>query len=160
MTRCSVWICLFLLALTPALQSVAQQPKSGTPTAASAHEDITPADRIEPKDLASSLQKSASPLILQVGPRSMFDQAHILGAEYVGAAANEAGLHTLRDRVQTVSKDRWIVLYCGCCPWDRCPNIRPAFHQLQALGFTHVQALYLPNNFGADWVDKGFPTEK
>lgn len=151
---------LFLLASFPALYGKAQQPKSAPPVAASTHDEIAAADRIEAKDLAASLQKSASPLILQVGPRSMFDQAHILGSEYAGAADSEAGLVLLRERVQSVSRDRWVVVYCGCCPWDRCPNIRPAFRKLRTMGFTHVQALYLPTNFGQDWVDKGYPTEK
>jgi hypothetical protein len=27
------------------------------------------------------------------------------------------------------------------------------------MGFTNVKVLYLANNFGADWVDKGYPVE-
>jgi hypothetical protein len=27
------------------------------------------------------------------------------------------------------------------------------------MGFTNVKALYLANNFGADWADKGYPVE-
>jgi thiosulfate/3-mercaptopyruvate sulfurtransferase len=59
-----------------------------------------------------------------------------------------------------VDKNRTIIVYCGCCPWEKCPNIRPAFKELQNLGFTHVKALYIASNFGVDWVDKGYPTEK
>ncbi len=150
---------LLAFALLPALRSTPAQAPT-TPVTNPSHAEIAPADRIEPNDLADSIQKSASPLILQVGPRTFFDQAHILGAEYVGAASTDAGMDALRARVASVSKNRWIVLYCGCCPWDRCPNIRPAFNALHELGFTHVQALNLPSNFGADWVDKGFPIEK
>jgi hypothetical protein len=28
------------------------------------------------------------------------------------------------------------------------------------MGFTNVKVLYLADNFGADWADKGFPVEK
>jgi len=28
------------------------------------------------------------------------------------------------------------------------------------MGFTNVRALYIANNFGSDWVDKGFSVEK
>ncbi|HTF61653.1 MAG TPA: hypothetical protein VK638_02970 [Edaphobacter sp.] len=42
----------------------------------------------------------------------------------------------------------------------RCPNIRPAYEQLQSLGFKHINVLYLANNFGSDWVDKGYPVAK
>lgn len=144
--------------------TLAAAPRQAQPSpakeAAPLRDEIAAKDRVQPADLAKSLQQSATPLILQVGPRTFFDQAHIVGAEYVGATGTEVGLRALRDRLADVGKDRWIVLYCGCCPWDRCPNIRPAFNQLRALGYSHVQALFLPNNFGADWVDKGYPTEK
>jgi hypothetical protein len=50
-----------------------------------------------------------------------------------------------------------IVLYCGCCPWSHCPNLNPAYDTLRQMGFSKVKVLYLANNFGADWVDKGYP---
>jgi len=28
------------------------------------------------------------------------------------------------------------------------------------MGFTNVKVLYIADNFGADWVDKGYPTAK
>jgi hypothetical protein len=62
--------------------------------------------------------------------------------------------------VKTVSHDQVIVLYCGCCPWTKCPNVQPAYEQLRSAGFGHVKVLYLATNFGADWVSKGFPVEK
>jgi hypothetical protein len=31
---------------------------------------------------------------------------------------------------------------------------------LHALGFTKVKFLYIANNFGADWVEKGYPVAK
>jgi hypothetical protein len=27
------------------------------------------------------------------------------------------------------------------------------------MGFTNVKALYLADNFGADWADRGYPVE-
>jgi hypothetical protein len=38
--------------------------------------------------------------------------------------------------------------------------MHPAYKTLHSLGFTNVKALYVTNNFGADWVDKGYPTAK
>jgi thiosulfate/3-mercaptopyruvate sulfurtransferase len=52
------------------------------------------------------------------------------------------------------------VLYCGCCPWSHCPNVHTAYQELQALGFTSVKVLYIADDFGTDWVDKGYPTAK
>ena len=145
--------------ITQPQSSPQQSPKQQDPSTTPLHADIALADRIEPKALADAIQQSASPLVLQVGPRSFFDQAHMLGSEYAGTASTEAGLDTLRKRVETLARERWVVLYCGCCPWDKCPNIRPAWNELHRLGFTHVQALYLPTSFGTDWVDKGLPVE-
>jgi hypothetical protein len=28
------------------------------------------------------------------------------------------------------------------------------------MGFTNVKVLYIANNFGADWVEKGYPVAK
>jgi hypothetical protein len=28
------------------------------------------------------------------------------------------------------------------------------------MGFTNVKVLYLADNFGANWVDKGYPVER
>ena len=98
-------------------------------------------------------------LILQVGSRVLFNEAHIPGAEYAGPASEPAGLEALRVRVGMMPRSRAIVLYCGCCPWDHCPNIAPAWDLLHGMGFTHVRVLYLADNFGADWASHGYKTE-
>jgi hypothetical protein len=51
------------------------------------------------------------------------------------------------------------VVYCGCCPWDKCPNLKPALDTLRAMGFTRVKALYIPVNLAQDWTAKGYPIE-
>ena len=56
-------------------------------------------------------------------------------------------------------KNADIVLYCGCCPMDRCPNIRPAYSALRELGFQHVRVLNIPTNMHVDWFGKGYPAE-
>ena len=116
---------------------------------------------IYPDELVKILQasKGQKPLILQAGPHVLFAQAHIPGSEYVGSTSNETGLQRLRQRVEKLPRNKSIVLYCGCCPWSHCPNVKPAFDALNAMGFTNVKVLYVANNFGADWVDKGYPVE-
>jgi thiosulfate/3-mercaptopyruvate sulfurtransferase len=121
---------------------------------------IPPSALIRPKDLVTRLNTSPKPLVLNVGPRIFYAQAHVPGAEYVGAAGTTEGLGALRKHFEAADKSQTVVIYCGCCPWGRCPNIRPAFKELQNLGFTHVKALYIASNFGVDWVDKGYSTEK
>jgi rhodanese-related sulfurtransferase len=122
---------------------------------------VVPQDRlIQPEAFAAELKAGArGVLILQVGSRVLFEQAHIPGAQYAGPTAQAAGLNVLGARVEDMPLDREIVLYCGCCPWSRCPNIGQAWKLLQDMGFTNVRVLYLADNFGTNWVAKGYPSE-
>jgi thiosulfate/3-mercaptopyruvate sulfurtransferase len=122
-----------------------------------------PATRlIQPGDLVRILQTSGKdkPLMIQVGSHVLFTQAHIPGSEYVGPASTDNGLQQLRKRVGSLPRTKMIVLYCGCCPWSHCPNVKPADDALRTLGFTNVKVLYIAENFGANWVDKGYPVAK
>lgn len=116
---------------------------------------------IQPQELVRQLQsKGKAPLILQIGSHVMYAEAHIPGSEYIGPAVQEAGMQRLRDRVHGLAKDQSIVIYCGCCPWKKCPNVRPAYKELAAQGFKNVKVLYIADNFGTDWVSRGYPVEK
>ena len=116
---------------------------------------------MNPENLVTILKSGEEkPLMLQVGSHMLFVQAHIPDSEYAGAAATPAGLERLRKRVELLPRKKFIVLYCGCCPWTHCPNMKPADDALHAMGFTNVKSLYIPNNFGTDWVSKGYPVAK
>jgi len=117
---------------------------------------------INPDELVKILQSSRGqkPLMIQVGSHVLYSQAHIPGSEYIGPANSESGLQQLRKRVESMPRSKFIILYCGCCPWSHCPNVKPADDALRALGFTNVRVLYVANNFGADWVDKGYPVAR
>jgi len=123
---------------------------------------IPEAALIEPEELARMLQSSGGekPLIFQVGFRKLYEGAHIAGSEYVGAASKEEGLQQLRQRVASLARSRFIVIYCGCCPWVHCPNVKPAYEALRTLGFTKVKVLHIVDNLGTNWVQKGYPTAK
>jgi rhodanese-related sulfurtransferase len=112
---------------------------------------------IQPKELAAHLD--AKPLVIQVGPNVLYRSHHIPGAIYAGPGSKAEGLALLKDAVAKVAHDREIVLYCGCCPWDRCPNVQPAIELLKQLGFTKVKALYVADNFKTNWIDAGYPVE-
>ena len=134
---------------------------SGPVTSASAY-SVPESLRIEPATLAKLLQgpRSDRPVILQVGSHIMFAQSHIPGSAFAGPGSQPSGLHLVEIKGASTPKSKLIVIYCGCCPWDRCPNIGPVYKRLRELGFTNVKALYLANNFGNDWVAKGYPTDK
>src|ERR1700744_3301938 len=117
-----------LLAFVCCLCVRAQQ--SPAKTSASSDTAIPSPDRLEPDEVSRLMQGSDKPLILQVGSHVFYAEAHIPGSEYVGAVGTSAGIQALRERVSGLKRDQLIIIYCGCCPWDRCPNIRPAYTEL------------------------------
>jgi thiosulfate/3-mercaptopyruvate sulfurtransferase len=117
---------------------------------------------VQPAAMSKLLKAAGTdrPLMLQVGSHVMFAQAHIPDSVYAGPGSQPAGLQMLEKKTASTPKDKLIVIYCGCCPWGRCPNVGPAFKRLHDLGFTNVKVLYIANNFGDDWVAHGYQTEK
>lgn len=110
--------------------------------------------------LAAQRTSSGPPaVIFQVGPNVLYRSKHIPGAIYAGPASRPEGLDLIKKAVEKLPRDREIVVYCGCCPWDHCPNVKPAMALLKEMGFTHAKALYLENSFAKDWIDKGHPVE-
>jgi rhodanese-related sulfurtransferase len=115
---------------------------------------------VQPAELAAQLaSKNPRPVIFQVGPNVLYRGKHIVGAIYAGPAAKPAGLDLLKEAAGKLPRDREIVLYCGCCPWSNCPNVKPAIALLRQMGFTHVKAMFIETNFSKDWTEKGYPVE-
>jgi thiosulfate/3-mercaptopyruvate sulfurtransferase len=116
---------------------------------------------VRPAELAATLAGSGEkPLVLHVGFRVLYKAGAIPGSRYVGAGSTDEGLAGLKAAVQGAPLDKAIVIYCGCCPWDHCPNMAPAFDALRGLGYTNVRALYTPTNLETDWANAGYPLEK
>ena len=117
---------------------------------------------INPQDLAKVLSSlpSERPLLIYVGFRLPYTQAHIPDSENLGPATNQAALQQFVKRMSGVARDRFIVIYCGCCPWSHCPNVRPAYEALHNQGFKKLKVLYIAEDLGADWVNKGYPVAK
>ena len=139
---------------------------SKTPTSAESRVTETPAvagpQLIQPEELVNALKSTngPKPLIIQVGFHVLYLQAHIPGSEYIGPASSADGVGRLRKRVESLPRTQSILLYCGCCPWSRCPTINPAYKELRAMGFKNVKVLYIAHDFGTDWVEKGYPVAK
>jgi thiosulfate/3-mercaptopyruvate sulfurtransferase len=118
------------------------------------------AEVIHAEDLAKQVQSKANaPAVFQVGFAALYKSKHVPASVYAGPGNKDEGLAELKKAVAGVSKDRQIVLYCGCCPWDHCPNMKPAYSLLHSLGYTKIKVVEIPNNFAKDWVDKGYPVE-
>jgi len=156
LAKCIVFV--LFVGLTTGTQAQFSSPASA-PLSAST---VPQAQLMQPAELVKLLKAAgtAQAVVFQVGSFVMFQQAHIPNAGFTGPTSQQNGLILLKKFAAPLKKDQLIVIYCGCCPWGRCPNIGPAYKQLRDLGFTNVKALYLANNFGDDWVSKGYPVER
>jgi thiosulfate/3-mercaptopyruvate sulfurtransferase len=117
-------------------------------------------DVVQPEALAARIGHSGEPMIVHVGFPLLYRGAHITGAVFAGPGSKPAGVDELKRVLAPEPRDREIVLYCGCCPWEKCPNVRPAYAAVREMGFTKVRILMIPENMAKDWVDKGYPTQK
>jgi thiosulfate/3-mercaptopyruvate sulfurtransferase len=100
------------------------------------------------------------PTVVYVGFRTLFAGGHIPGATFHGTGSTEQGLADLKKWADSLPRTTNLVVYCGCCPFEKCPNIRPAFTALSGMGFKKMRLLVLPTSFAADWADKGYPIQK
>jgi len=118
-------------------------------------------DLLEPSELASVLRSSSAkaPHILCVAFPVLYRSKHIQHAVFAGPGSKPEGIQALKKAVGGLAKDSDIVLYCGCCPMEKCPNLRPAFRALKEMGYTKVRVLRIPTNMHTDWFSKDYPSE-
>ncbi|MGE0638492.1 MAG: rhodanese-like domain-containing protein [Bacteroidia bacterium] len=109
---------------------------------------------MEPADLAKIINdvSAKKPIIYSVGPG-----ANIKGSIEMGAAQEKENLDKLKAALSKLDKNTEIVILCGCCPFEHCPNIRPSFDLLNEMKFTNHKLLNLTKNLKVDWIDKGYP---
>ena len=107
-----------------------------------------------PADLARIINDPTAkqPVIFSIGPSAI-----IKGSIDIGSVKEKENLDKLTQELKTLPKDANIVIYCGCCPFEHCPNIRPAFKLLNEMKFINHKLLNLPKNIKVDWINKGFP---
>jgi len=119
-------------------------------------EPWTSKDLLEPDALAMMLNnpKAQKPVIYNIGPLS-----NIKGAVAIGSTVKKENLDKLGKALVSIPKDKMVVIYCGCCPFRNCPNIRPAFSLLKEKGFKNPKLLNLKQNLKVDWTDLDYPME-
>ena len=111
---------------------------------------------MEPSELANTINsKKDIAVIISVGPG-----ATIPNSIDVGMVNTKDGLDKLKTQLNDLSKEKKIIIYCGCCPYEHCPNVRPAIDALKEMKFTNYYLLDLPHNIKKDWIDKGYPVSK
>ena len=109
-----------------------------------------------PSDLAKLINNGTpqKPTVFNIGPAGK-----IKGSINIGPAQEKTNLNKLKQQLSKLPKNSSIVIYCGCCPFGHCPNIRPAFKLLNEMKFTNHRLLNLPKNIKADWIDIGYPMD-
>lgn len=117
----------------------------------------TQSQLIQPSELAVLIANSNAkkPLIFNIG---VVD--NIEGAKNMGGASEKENLEKFKKVLSGLPKSTFLVVYCGCCPFDKCPNIRPAYSLLSSMGFSNGRLLNLPVNLKQNWIDKGYPLNK
>jgi thiosulfate/3-mercaptopyruvate sulfurtransferase len=142
---------LFLFALLPL--ALARAQNSTDPWA--------PQQTVQPADLAKELgNDNPTPTVLFVGFRRLYIGGHIKGAQFHGSGGSADGVAEIKSWATPLPRSTKLVIYCGCCPMAKCPNIRPAYIALHEMGFTNLHVLILPTSFAADWAEKGLPYDK
>lgn len=116
----------------------------------------TPKQLMEPADLAAAITSGKNiPVIISVGPSAI-----IPGSIDIGMTKEAANLQKFREQLSRLSKNTKIVVYCGCCPFEHCPNVRPAIAALNEKKFTNFYLLNIPKNIKTNWIDKGYPVKQ
>ena len=152
----SILFCLLL----PACGKAQKKTSASEKVQINKSDPWTENDIIMPETLTAELKNNKEkPLIIQTGFKMLYDQEHIPNSIFTGPASINKGLVTLKDTLKNVNRNQYIVLYCGCCKWKECPNIRPAFKAVKEMGFKNAKVLYLKNTFMIDWVNRGYPAE-
>lgn len=140
-----IYCCIIALLLFSCKNSSAQNP-----------ENWTKSQLIEPATLAASLTSNKDlPIIFSIGPGAV-----IPNSIDIGMVKDAKNMDEFKARIGKLPKSSNIVVYCGCCPFDHCPNVRPAIAFLKGKKFTNYHLLDLPHNLKTDWIDKGYPADQ
>jgi thiosulfate/3-mercaptopyruvate sulfurtransferase len=116
----------------------------------------TKGQMMEPSELAATIQSNKEiPVIFSIGPGT-----NIPHSRKIGMIREGENMKNFKGQLAKLPKDTKIVVYCGCCPYEHCPNVRPAMGLLKEMKFTNYKLLDLPQNIKVDWIDKGYPTSK
>jgi len=135
--------CFLILITVTCKNSSAQNPENWT------SKQLT-----EPAALAATLKENKDvPVMFSVGPGAIIPHS-----VDIGMVKDEKNLAKFREQISKLPKSTNILIYCGCCPFEHCPDVRPAIALLQSMQFTNYHLLNLPHNIKTDWIAKGYPT--
>lgn len=144
---------LFLLSLLMTYNAIGQT-KPNNPLSLDKQDLWTQKDLIQPEELAALISnaKSKPVHIFNIG---VVDD--IKEAKNFGGASKKENPEKHHVALKALPKSSRIVIYCGCCPFEKCPNIRPAFNLMKNEGYSNGKLLNIQINLKQEWIDKGYP---
>src|ERR1039458_9819690 len=83
---------------------------------------------ITPTQLLKMIHYAQKPIILNMGEGGN----KIKGSIPIGAFYDTLSLSKLKEVLSSTPKSKQIVLYCGCCKFATCPNIKPAYDRVRS----------------------------
>lgn len=109
---------------------------------------------MDPAALAKQLANTsaAQPVILNVGSMPL-----IKNAQSGGICYSEDNLKEFKEKVSKIDKNAEIIIYCGCCKLETCPNVKLPYNYLTSNGYVNFKILNLPVGLYEDWTSKGYP---
>ena len=114
---------------------------------------------IEPSALAKALDSNDPPYVVCVSDAVPYRSRHVARAIFAGPGGKPEGIELLKAAASALLKDERIVIYCGCCPLNKCPNVRPAYAALKEAGFVQVRVLDVMTDMESEWYRRGYPSE-
>jgi len=145
---------IFILSLL-AMTNLILGQKEGTKSVSSKHPSLN-YKTIECLELNKLISSGKSPIIINCG-----NQEDIIGAISIGEISKSTNWKTTLKQVLIKNKleksfSKPVVVYCGCCSSDNCPNVEPVIKELTSMGFRDVKGLYFFDGYGPDWKAKDY----
>lgn len=102
---------------------------------------------VSTNQLKEDLRNNRAVRIWNIGPME-----DIRGAVRIGALSDNASVNRLNEAERALpNRNETILLYCGCCELETCPNVLRALYVLNQRGYTQVKVLNLPHSLSEDW---------
>src|SRR5262245_24598773 len=91
-----------------------------------------------PAELAQKINSGQmeNTFVFNIGPSGA-----IKNSIEIGSTEEDENLAALRVRLEDLPNSAEVVIYCGCCPFKNCPNVRPAFELLNEMKFSSAKLL-------------------
>jgi hypothetical protein len=145
-------VCFGLATLVFSVSGLKAQTTPVSPEVPAAADPWKASEQLDPATLAGLLKAGNAPLIFNIGAVE-----DIKTAKHVGPVGEAKFLAKFKNMIAALPKNTQVVIYCGCCALPKCPNVRPAYQELKAAGFTNIRVLNIAVNLKTNWIAAGFP---